>query len=189
MRRNYYDLLGISPKATAEEVKKAYRSKAKTSHPDVNPKPGAAEEFVLIAEAFEILSDPSKRAVYDNRLRRDRIPPTRPGNSRSAAQARQQQRYEAWVRQARAQAQANARMSYEDFKKRSKLEQAELEVYHYMQYLLIGVVFFIAVMLLAFPFIAMIRFRWWLIFLSLPIAPVSFKLIAECRKGFKILNS
>ena len=78
MRRNYYDLLGVSAQASAEEVQKAYRKKAKASHPDVNPKPGAAEEFVQIAEAFEILSDPQKRAVYDSKLRRDRIPPTRP---------------------------------------------------------------------------------------------------------------
>lgn len=184
MRRNYYQLLGISAKATSEEVKKAYRVKAKASHPDVNPRPGAAEEFVLIAEAFEILYDPDKRAIYDLRLNRDRRPP------RTGATASQQQKaYEAWVRQARAQAQANARMNYDDFKRKSKLERAELEIYHYLQYFVIGLMALIAVFMLLLPVFAMIKGRWWMIFFAIPLAPISFKLLDECRKGFKSLKS
>jgi len=57
-----YDLLGVTPKATEKEIKQAYRKKALTHHPD---KGGDEEEFKKLNVAFEILSDPQKRKVYD----------------------------------------------------------------------------------------------------------------------------
>lgn len=65
-REDYYQILGIKRDAKPEEIKKAYRRLARKYHPDVNPGDKAAEErFKLITEAYDILSDPKKRAIYD----------------------------------------------------------------------------------------------------------------------------
>jgi len=64
-KRDYYEVLGVSRNATAEEIKKAYRNLARKYHPDVNKDTNAEEQFKEINEAYEILSDPQKRAVYD----------------------------------------------------------------------------------------------------------------------------
>jgi molecular chaperone DnaJ len=66
MKEDYYEILGISKGATAAEIKKAYRKKAIEYHPDKNPGDAKAEEmFKKAAEAYEVLSDPDKRARYD----------------------------------------------------------------------------------------------------------------------------
>jgi molecular chaperone DnaJ len=66
MKKDYYEILGIDKSATAEQIKKAYRKKAIEYHPDKNPGNKDAEEnFKVAAEAYEILSDPDKKARYD----------------------------------------------------------------------------------------------------------------------------
>ena len=69
MAKNFYDRLGVSRKATPEEIKKAYRKLARQYHPDVNPNNKEAElRFKEINEAYETLSDEAKRAEYDEGL-------------------------------------------------------------------------------------------------------------------------
>lgn len=65
-KRDYYEVLGVSKTATADELKKAYRKMALKYHPDKNPGDKSAEEkFKEAAEAYDVLSDPDKRAKYD----------------------------------------------------------------------------------------------------------------------------
>ncbi|MGJ5672904.1 MAG: DnaJ C-terminal domain-containing protein [Nostochopsis sp.] len=64
--RDYYEILGVSKDATNEDIKKNYRRLARQYHPDLNPgNKGAEDKFKDIGEAYEILSDPAKRAQYD----------------------------------------------------------------------------------------------------------------------------
>jgi len=62
---DHYETLGVSRDASQEEIKKAYRKKARRLHPDVNPGPEAAEDFKRLSHATDVLSDPEKRRVYD----------------------------------------------------------------------------------------------------------------------------
>ncbi|KAK3140843.1 hypothetical protein QOZ80_5AG0406580 [Eleusine coracana subsp. coracana] len=62
---DYYKVLGVGRGATDDELKKAYRSLAMKYHPDKNPSPQADSLFKQVSEAYDVLSDPQKRAVYD----------------------------------------------------------------------------------------------------------------------------
>ena len=63
--KDYYATLGVDRGASAEEIKKSYRKLARKYHPDVSKEPNAEERFKEVAEAYETLKDPEKRAAYD----------------------------------------------------------------------------------------------------------------------------
>lgn len=69
--KTHYDTLGVTPTATATEIKRAYRSKARTAHPD---KGGTQAEFEPIVHAYEVLSDPERRLLYDTTGEEKRTP-------------------------------------------------------------------------------------------------------------------
>ncbi|QSA98626.1 DnaJ C-terminal domain-containing protein [Methylococcus sp. EFPC2] len=63
--KDYYKTMGVDRKASADEIKKAYRKLARKYHPDVSKEKDAEEKFKEVAEAYETLHDPEKRAAYD----------------------------------------------------------------------------------------------------------------------------
>ncbi len=64
-KRDYYEVLGVSQEASQDEIKKAYRKKAREFHPDVNKSEGAEDQFKEVQEAYDVLSDSQKKAQYD----------------------------------------------------------------------------------------------------------------------------
>jgi molecular chaperone DnaJ len=65
LSQDLYDTLGVSRDADGDTIKRAYRKLARQLHPDVNPDPGSAERFKDVSAAYEVLSDPEKRRMYD----------------------------------------------------------------------------------------------------------------------------
>jgi molecular chaperone DnaJ len=65
MSTDYYAILGVGRRADADEIKRAYRRKARELHPDVNPDPVAQEQFKDVTRAYDVLSDPQRRQIYD----------------------------------------------------------------------------------------------------------------------------
>src|ERR1700735_2026779 len=63
--RDYYEILGVTRGAEADEVKRAYRKLARKFHPDVSKEKNAETKFKEVQEAYEVLRDPEKRAAYD----------------------------------------------------------------------------------------------------------------------------
>lgn len=64
-KKDLYTVLGVARNATPEQIKTAYKKRAKALHPDVNPSPSAAEDFAEAKQAYETLSDAQKRSMYD----------------------------------------------------------------------------------------------------------------------------
>src|ERR1700686_999696 len=79
-KQDFYEVLGVSRDAKADEIRKSYRKLARKYHPDLNPGDKAAEErFKKVQEAYDVLSDAKKRQVYDQHgFYSDNIPPGGP---------------------------------------------------------------------------------------------------------------
>jgi curved DNA-binding protein CbpA len=73
--RNYYELLGVPPDASREEIHSAYRRLARRCHPDLNAAGDAGARFNELSDAYEVLQDPAQRARYDRSTAVDRPSP------------------------------------------------------------------------------------------------------------------
>ena len=69
MLTDYYKILGVSQNATSEEIRQAYRQKAKILHPDVNSNPDAKLSFQILSEAYQVLRNSDKKRWYDFKLK------------------------------------------------------------------------------------------------------------------------
>jgi curved DNA-binding protein len=87
MARDLYELLGVSPDASPEDIHSAYRRLARRYHPDVNSGAGAGARFKEVSRAYEVLSDPAQRASYD-RAAPAPAPAVRPPTRTAARPAR-----------------------------------------------------------------------------------------------------
>lgn len=100
--RDFYQILGVPPNASQDEIQRAYRKLARAHHPDVNKDPSAEDRFKDISEAYAVLSDPNTRRRYDafgpdfrqvpedvdpEEWRRARAGPAEPGRERAADSA------------------------------------------------------------------------------------------------------
>lgn len=79
-----YQLLGVSRHASAEELKKAFRNLARSLHPDIDPSPNAKERFQVLNQAYQILSDPIRRRMYN--LQYDRLQALKRSQAEKAAE-------------------------------------------------------------------------------------------------------
>lgn len=110
--RNLYSVLGVSEKASAGEIRAAFRALAMRYHPDHCHEPDATERFVDIRQAFELLSSPEKRALHDKLLAMSRV--SAEVTPKAAPEGRE---YERWSAHAREEAEREAQMTYADFLK------------------------------------------------------------------------
>ncbi|HHG84470.1 MAG TPA: J domain-containing protein [Bacteroidetes bacterium] len=181
MPNNYYQILGVHAKASQDEIKKAYRKKAMATHPDVSTQTGATETFIRVNEAYDILADPQKRAVYNDKLKGFpyRQPRTGKTNNRTRDTA-----YQEWVRQANARARQSAKMKYGDFKK-SRFERTEERTFLYLQFVVMGVLCLLAAFFFTLPIVAMFFVNWKAVFFMLITTPVSHKIITEALRGVR----
>jgi curved DNA-binding protein CbpA len=72
---NHYEVLGLPPTASAEQIKKKYRELARLFHPDVNSSPGAEQKILSVNQAYRVLGDPERRAAYDAERTLQKPPP------------------------------------------------------------------------------------------------------------------
>ena len=109
--KDYYKILEVNKRASQQDIKAAYRKQALKFHPDVNKSANAHERFIEINEAYEILSDPEKKGVYDTFY-----------DSYTSKQALEstevsimQSKYSSWQASAKSKAESYAKMSFKEF--------------------------------------------------------------------------
>jgi|GEM_PF-3141872 curved DNA-binding protein CbpA len=172
---DYYKILGVNPKASYAEVKRAYRGLAMRLHPDIDNRPGASDRFVQVKQAYETLSDPQKRAAYDYSL-------TRPQQRPSAQQAtRNPNRHQSGP----FPPPPPHGYQYKQTSKRAPLTQTEANIENVLQFILYGVLGTLVLFLFLLPFITFVFIHWTGIFLAILMVPASlhlYNLLNEARK-------
>lgn len=107
MIEEYYKILGVNKNSTLQNLKRAYRNKAKLLHPDINKSPNAQEKFILLNEAYEYLQNVKSGKIYDQKAQT---------YTKSDARGKPNSEWGHVEREkARARAQQHAHMQYEEF--------------------------------------------------------------------------
>lgn len=124
MTPNYYEILGVGPNATKDEIKEAYRQLALQWHPDKNKSSNAHQKFIVINQAYLILSDDEARAKYDKEFKyyyakaeqeKTTIFETETNYPEKKAQDFKDEDLRYWTKNAKQQAEQYARMSFDEF--------------------------------------------------------------------------
>lgn len=111
--KDYYKTLGIKPDCDIDDIKKAYRSLSLKYHPDKNSSSDAADKFIEITEAYEVLSDKARREKYDKKYRKEHSKSDRD----FSLDVSFEEEYTRWEKEGRAKANRDANMPYEKFAK------------------------------------------------------------------------
>ncbi len=119
----YYDILCIPPNASEQEIRKAYRTQVMLYHPDKNPSPEAIARFLLITQAYEVLTDKNRRFLYDHNL------------GEFAAGQYYMPSYEEWMEQRKQKQQEEEEMERQWFAEKKKQFQKN-PYYHYHKFLI-----------------------------------------------------
>jgi DnaJ-class molecular chaperone len=96
VRRDHYEVLGVPPNASAQQIQHAFRTRARELHPDISEREGAAARFQELSTAYEVLHDPAERARYDHgavKVQRRQSPPRRQRPSFSSPRPRHVPRF------------------------------------------------------------------------------------------------
>lgn len=163
---DYYKILGVTSNATIEQIKKAYRSKAKLYHPDINKKEDAHEKFLLITEAYEYLTQYKQRKANANREQQVE------DLNQFWRQWQEQKRKEA-----RERAREHARMKYEAYLKSDLYRTTEVadSVVEFL------ITLFVLSFLIGLPLLIYSKYGlgmiWIALILALPTAPIWFKFL------------
>ena len=150
---SHYAILGLSPNASEEDIRKAYRNKVKLYHPDVNKSPDANAKFLMIQMAYETLTDKNRRFFYDQKVKtaQDHF-----------------YTYQEWANQQRVRKEQEAKMRYQAYMKRKKKIQSSKFYYTYMMSFYLSTLFFISMSLFVLTFCAFLIFKhniFWFFFL------------------------
>ena len=115
--KNYYELLGIETTSDLDGIKKAFRSKIAIYHPDINTSKDAGKHFDDLVEAFDILSKPDKRKLYDKLLNNNKAVTARP----SVVDLEKEETYQEWKKE--------AKQKSEKYKKKNLDDSLTLEIF------------------------------------------------------------
>ncbi|UKN00208.1 J domain-containing protein [Paracrocinitomix mangrovi] len=113
---NLYDILEIDIDAEEKVIKRAYRKLALKWHPDKNSDPTAHDKFIKINEAYEILSNPEKKEVYDSLLRDELLKSVITVYSKESEKEHDYNSFNQWKHEAKMSANERAKMPFQEFK-------------------------------------------------------------------------
>ncbi len=145
--KNYYKILDIHPESSFNDILKSFRKLAKKYHPDLNKSPDANKMFIDIYEAYEILSDPIKKQLYDLVLSKNEI------------RSNELKKYEYYAEEARDNSYKYSKMHYNEFIKKvlqnvlSIFEVILISLYYFILRILLKITIIFAVVLPIFSFL------------------------------------
>ncbi|MFN3405445.1 MAG: DnaJ domain-containing protein [Cytophagaceae bacterium] len=172
MEGSYYKLLGVPQNASSDEIKRAFRRKAKELHPDVNPSPDAKLKFQQLTKAYETLTDRNKRYLYDQQFYTYHDPMSA---------------YNRWVNMQKEMAEREERRRYQEFMENRERLRNSYYYYPYKTFIYLalfsGYIFGMAIIAACTYFI--LSYHFVLVFFLLPFICAGIVLMKVATDWFK----